>query len=421
MKKKLLFLFTALTTLGGVDCFADTYYTTADSDGNSFQFESTDGKTATITWVYLGGSATSLTIPTKVWSNADPYPSFDVASVGAGTYAINNSASAITSLIIAEGITTVNATAFNSWSGLTSVTLPSTLTSVGASAFQNCSALSNITFRSTTAPTFGSNAFATQSTDPYYNIAAVVIVPDGSRTSYYDDAHWPINQIDYTYHHLYEAGSFTIGTEGYATYYNTYGYTMPEGVEGYIITSTAENTAYLAKIYNPGDEVYAGLALIVKSTTDLIESTTYNFNVLASGGNTAAWPVNGESQAYTTLLNGTQTAGETTYWGTSSSDYYYYKLAKGDKGLGWYWGDEATKNGSAFTNGAHKAYLMVPKANAAARSFISMFDDETTGIEKVQEFKSSTGQDNQIYDLQGRRVAQPTKGLYIVNGKKVIK
>jgi hypothetical protein len=29
--------------------------------------------------------------------------------------------------------------------------------------------------------------------------------------------------------------------------------------------------------------------------------------------------------------------------------------------------------------------------------------------------------DNAVYDLQGRRVVNPTKGLYIVNGKKVIK
>ena len=27
---------------------------------------------------------------------------------------------------------------------------------------------------------------------------------------------------------------------------------------------------------------------------------------------------------------------------------------------------------------------------------------------------------NEVYDLSGRRVVQPTKGLYIVNGKKVI-
>lgn len=46
------------------------------------------------------------------------------------------------------------------------------------------------------------------------------------------------------------------------------------------------------------------------------------------------------------------------------------------------------------------------------------FDDETTGIADVRG-KMSDGR-CEYYDLQGRQVAQPTKGLYIVNGKKVI-
>ncbi len=40
-----------------------------------------------------------------------------------------------------------------------------------------------------------------------------------------------------------------------------------------------------------------------------------------------------------------------------------------------------------------------------------------TGIEKVQSSKSKV---QGYYDLQGRKVAQPTKGLYIVNGKKIV-
>lgn len=54
-------------------------------------------------------------------------------------------------------------------------------------------------------------------------------------------------------------------------------------------------------------------------------------------------------------------------------------------------------------------------AEVAARDFFSL--DETTGINKVSQ-KANT--DNQYYNLAGQRVAQPTKGLYIVNGKKVI-
>ena len=49
---------------------------------------------------------------------------------------------------------------------------------------------------------------------------------------------------------------------------------------------------------------------------------------------------------------------------------------------------------------------------------ISFADDETTGITDVRSNTENVRGD--FYDLSGRRVAKPTKGLYIVNGKKVI-
>lgn len=45
-------------------------------------------------------------------------------------------------------------------------------------------------------------------------------------------------------------------------------------------------------------------------------------------------------------------------------------------------------------------------------------DDEMTGITGVN--LNENQNDNRYYDLQGRPVAQPTKGLYIVNGKKIV-
>jgi hypothetical protein len=55
---------------------------------------------------------------------------------------------------------------------------------------------------------------------------------------------------------------------------------------------------------------------------------------------------------------------------------------------------------------------------ADARTFIG-FDDEgtTTAIDRIAAEKMVNGE---VYNLQGQRVAQPTKGLYIVNGKKVV-
>ena len=66
---------------------------------------------------------------------------------------------------------------------------------------------------------------------------------------------------------------------------------------------------------------------------------------------------------------------------------------------------------------ATKAYI--DAALFSARGFIAFDEDgETTGVQelknsKIEELKS-------YYNLNGQRVAQPTKGLYIVNGKKVL-
>ena len=49
------------------------------------------------------------------------------------------------------------------------------------------------------------------------------------------------------------------------------------------------------------------------------------------------------------------------------------------------------------------------------------FDDGyTTGLEDILEDILEDSESTSIYDLNGRKVMNPTRGLYIVNGKKVI-
>ena len=76
----------------------------------------------------------------------------------------------------------------------------------------------------------------------------------------------------------------------------------------------------------------------------------------------------------------------------------------------------ATANMNGF-----RAYFQLRDAESA-RSFNMNFDDgETaTGIIELTN-TNSTNATNSYYDLQGRKVANPTKGLYIVNGKKIVK
>ena len=72
---------------------------------------------------------------------------------------------------------------------------------------------------------------------------------------------------------------------------------------------------------------------------------------------------------------------------------------------------------AASTIPANKAYLDANDVPTSARELALDFSGETTGIEAVKTVKQGNGE---YYNLAGQRVAQPSKGLYIVNGKKVI-
>lgn len=104
---------------------------------------------------------------------------------------------------------------------------------------------------------------------------------------------------------------------------------------------------------------------------------------------------------------------------TADAGKVYYKLAYGDwtnkTQLGFYWGAD---NGGAFYVKAGTAYLAVPKAKAAGAKGFSL-NGEATGIEGVN---ANVENAKAIYKLNGQRVASMAKpGLYIVNGKKVVR
>ena len=70
--------------------------------------------------------------------------------------------------------------------------------------------------------------------------------------------------------------------------------------------------------------------------------------------------------------------------------------------------------------GAGKAYLQIPTANVPTSRLAVVFNDETTGVSEELRVKSEVFATAPAYSLQGQRVAQPKKGLYIMNGKKII-
>ncbi len=97
-----------------------------------------------------------------------------------------------------------------------------------------------------------------------------------------------------------------------------------------------------------------------------------------------------------------------------TGDNKFYRLAYDDysakTGLGFYYG---AADGAAFSCKAGSAYLAVP-ASQAVKGFKLMSDEDA--IKSVE-----MAEQDAIYDLQGRKVSMAQKGLYIVNGKKVVR
>ena len=75
------------------------------------------------------------------------------------------------------------------------------------------------------------------------------------------------------------------------------------------------------------------------------------------------------------------------------------------------------KKATGATLKAGKAYLKTTfdVTAADARELKIVIEGEATGIKAIE-----TAADQNVYDLQGRKVAAPGKGLYIINGKKYI-
>ena len=101
---------------------------------------------------------------------------------------------------------------------------------------------------------------------------------------------------------------------------------------------------------------------------------------------------------------------------------FYYKLALNSASKpGFYYG---ATDGAAFKlTKPTTAYLAVPKSITPVNGYLIDFDGEETGISTIAPTNGNT--DGAIYNLNGIRLTQTLrnlpKGVYIVNGKKVIK
>lgn len=199
-----------------------------------------------------------------------------------------------------------------------------------------------------------------------------------------------------------------IGPNGYTSYYLEHeNFEVPTGSTAYIIKGATNRLNYT------GDavvEAFPAGSIIPKQTGFILSGTA---------GSTVAYRacVNGPEVDVTgNLLVGTATEQE-----FSGTGYKYYIFGNGSEGQGFY--HQGTRKGNSMKVGAHRAGLKLPTTGfSPAKQFIFNFEEAArnavTGIATVK--TESAAKDAPIYNLQGCRVTNPTNGIYIVNGKKVL-
>ena len=170
------------------------------------------------------------------------------------------------------------------------------------------------------------------------------------------------------------------------TYYATFCAPFSYTVSGATAYTLAESGDYLVPTPVVG-EVAAGTPVLLKGATA-----------------TATLTIVGTDYAETPGTNGLTG----TYLAKAISGETDYVLGIKDGVVGFY-------HWNSNNLSANRAYLA---STTSVKGFAINWDGETDGISAVDDGQSAKGET--IYSLSGQRVSKPTRGLYIVNGKKVV-
>ena len=316
---------------------------------------------------------------------------------------------------------------FGSFPGVTTIKLPQTLQEIGSSvfkralvktleipynvhsinviAFNQMNKLEEIEFKNPvpatitlSSPSDNINSLLNSENDNLHTI----YVPIDATVAYKVPAGWSQHANKFR-------EQVKIGPNGYTSYYlENENFEVPAGCTAYIIKNVTQQGS--TRFGKTTDVAIAAGSVIPKQTGFILKGTA---------GSTVTYRANltGVTEVDVTgnLLVGTATEQE-----ISGAGYKYYLFGKGAVGQGFYY--QTGRDGNSIKLPAHRAGLKLSASGpdfAPAKELIFNFDDATTtGVNTVQ--PAVEKKNDVIYDLQGRRVTNPSRGIYIVNGKKVV-
>ena len=341
---------------------------------------------------FLGCSGlTSVTIPNSVMS--------------IGTWAFLG-CSGLTSVTIPNSVTSIGGYAFSSCSGLTSVTIGSRVEYIEYDAFANCPELLDVYCLAENVPSTDATAF--YGSYPEY---ITLHVPDASVASYKANAPWNSfgKIVGLSGEEIPQEYSLKVSPVGYATLFLDFNADIPANVQAYVATKVDGNRMKMTRVEGV---LPANTGVII-----LANEGTYTF------AESDATPATiGDN-----LLEGTIVTTQIS----ADPAYSYYVLSNVDGVVGMYL---AKLTEGKFQNNAKKAYLKVNKGDIGiyddeevdssveqlSRRLVFDFGEEETSIDEVLTTDKSQ-KTKDIFDLSGRRVQKAQKGIYIQNGKLMVK
>lgn len=200
------------------------------------------------------------------------------------------------------------------------------------------------------------------------------------------------------------AGKYTVPASGLGTFSAKAKFSVPDGLKAYYCKNYDKEKGTISVVAIDG-VVPANTGVILKGEPGETYTLTGTNSEAASVTDNALVAVTEQTVIYQIVE-----INEVEYTNFGLSGGVFKKVNSNPKGV---------------TVKANRAYLQIPTSaltSAAAEGIMLVWDEETDGIEIVQTSTVKSRHDDAWFTLDGRQLSgKPTaKGLYIVNGKKVI-
>ena len=210
----------------------------------------------------------------------------------------------------------------------------------------------------------------------------VTIAGDANYAAYGDYAKWKLEMIDTETNYFAPAATVEANDKYYTTFYAAFPVSIVGDVTPYIVTAVAEDGTPTLEAMD-GTTIAAGTPVVLELASNEDEN-----NLLMP-------IISSEAQGIPYLENGPKSMLKGTYFDDDTENDMSTMLTLQD--------------GLTFAVDNTADYMAANKA-WADKSI-------TTAITKIE---TDAQNDNTIYDLMGRKVVNPTHGIYIQNGKKVV-